>query len=51
VYKRVEADAFAIGWRNDERVSGTLTIVLRDRFEAFAPVRDLDHLASAVQFV
>jgi hypothetical protein len=24
---------------------------LRDRFEAFAPVRDLDHLASAVQFV
>jgi hypothetical protein len=51
VYKRVEADAFAIGWRNDERVSGTLTIVLRDRFEAFALVRDLDHLASAVQFV
>jgi hypothetical protein len=24
---------------------------LRDRFEAFALVRDLDHLASAVQFV
>src|ERR1041384_2044524 len=50
VYKLVEADTFAIGWRNDERGSGTLTIVLWHRFEAFALVWDFDHLASAVQF-
>src|SRR5205085_4091745 len=50
VNERVKSDAFAIGWRNDERVSESLTIVLGHRFEAFALVWDFDHLASAVQF-
>src|SRR5690242_14657102 len=46
---RIEFGTFAVGGRNNKRAGRTLGVVLGDSFEAFALIRDLDHLASADQ--
>lgn len=48
--KRIEFRTFAVGERNNERAGGILGVVSGYRLEAFALLRNLDHLASANQF-